>query len=251
MGSSTGELAILLIGIIAALSSFHHYFAAEGEKRKSLLFISLLVLSIGTQVGTQGLQYYNAVMTRHEQERRISEALFVMNQTDETLVLKIADPSRADYNAYIVGYWYFKHGNYDSAKRYLSLAIHNQRFVPQSYYLLATINRLTQSNKSEAWHDYKQALENDHAYCSPYYGLAILSQESNDLDTALEDLEHATLDGKGPLDGIGPCWDMRNPVEQKTIWTKIKDSPRFHQIADQCGARFGLLSPAEPPNSKN
>src|ERR1700722_2331283 len=175
MGSSIGELTILLVGIVAALSSFHPYFAAEGEKRKSWFFIALLVLSVATQLVTQGAQYYNAVLARHKQERTVNDALFVMNQSDESLVRKIADPTRSDYNAYIMGYWYFKHGNYDLAKYYLKLAIHNQKFVPQSYYLLATINRTTETNdQTEAWKDYRLAIAKDEEYASGHYGLAIL-----------------------------------------------------------------------------
>jgi tetratricopeptide (TPR) repeat protein len=244
MESSNNELVILLIGIAAAFSSFHHYFAAEGEKRKSVLFISLLVLSIATQVVTQGLQFHNAVMTRHEADRRVNDALFAMHEPNEELVRKVADPSRSDYNAYIVGYWYFEHGNYELAKTYLNLAIHTQRFVPQSYYLLGTINRKTQSNWTEARKDYKKAIDEDHEYASPYYGRAILFEESNDLDGALDDLERATSYG------IGACWDMRNPVEQTNVWSKVKDLPRYHQIEDECGARFGLLPRAEPSNAR-
>lgn len=245
MDSSKGELVILIIGIFAALSSFHHYFAAEGEKRKSWVFISLLVLSIVTELVTQGLQYDNAVLTRHEQDRRITEALYTMNEPNEQLALKVADPARSDYEAFIIGYWYFKRGDYDLAKIYLNLAIHSQRFVPQSYYLLATINRMTQSNNwTEAREDYNMAIKEDREYGPPYYGRAILSQASNDLGGALDDLEQATTYG------IGQCWDVRNPNEQNTVWQKIKDSSKYRQIEDECGARFGLLQHAGSSTSK-
>lgn len=259
MDSSTSELVILLIGIVAALSSFHHYFAAEGEKRKSMLFVSLLAVSITTQVVTQWLQYHNAVLTRQQQDRRTSDALYAFNEKDERLLLKVADPRLSDSNAFIIGYWYFKrgypeylaHGNTEKAKRYLdlsrtylNLAIHDKRFLPQSYYLLGTINRATQKeNWSEAKEDFDKALDADSEYAAAYYGRAILRQESKDLQGALDDLEQATTFS------VITCWDLRDPQEQNERWMLIKSMDRYHEIAERCGARFGLLPSAEPSPS--
>ena len=185
MNSSNGELIILLIGIATALSTFFHYFAVEGEERRSWVFMSLLVLNIAAQLGTEGSQYHNAVLTRREQDRRISEALYAFNQTEERLLLKVADPRVADGNAYVVGYWYFKrgskeysdHGNTDLTKKYLSLAktyldlaIHNKRFLPQSYYILGTINRTTQSDWTEARQDFDTSIREDADMRRPIMG---------------------------------------------------------------------------------
>ena len=160
----------------------------------------------------------------------------------------------SDANPYILGYWYFKrgyyeyltHGNTDLAKKYLNLAktylnlaIHNKRFLPHSYYLLATINRTTQSDWSEAGKDYDLAIYKDPEYGAAYYGRAILYAQSNNLDGALNDLERATTFS------VISCWDLRDSEEQSKIWQKIKDLDRYHRIADECGARFGLLSPAQ------
>jgi tetratricopeptide (TPR) repeat protein len=268
MDSSTTELTILLIGIATALSTFHHYFAAEGEKRRSKLFISLLVISILTQLVTQVWQYHNAVMTRREQDRRTSDALYAFNQTEEQLMLKVADPSLSDSNPYVIGYWYFKRGysdylkyhgtelaakdaeavkklaaaerNLDRAKIYLDLAIHNKRFLPQSYYLLATMSRTRQTDWTEARKDYDQAIHEDDDYAAAYYGRAILRHAGNDLEGALDDLQQATR-----LNVIA-CWDVRDPDEQRTVWNKISGMDHYHRIADECGARFGLLPPTQP-----
>jgi tetratricopeptide (TPR) repeat protein len=267
MDSNTTELTILLIGVATALSTFHHYFAAEGEKRKSPLFIFLLVLSIVTQLITQVWQYHNAVMTRREQDRRTSDALYAFNQTEERLLLKVADPRMSESNPYVIGYWYFKRGygdykryhnsdlltkdagiakklaaaqkNLDQAKIYLDLAIHDGRFVPQSYYLLGTINRVTQLDWSEARKDFDKAIHEDQDYGAAYYGRAILRLQSKDLEGTLDDLEQATSVN------VISCWDMRDPDEQCAVWKDIKDMDRYRKIANECGARFDLLPPAQ------
>jgi hypothetical protein len=250
------ELTILLIGVAAALSTFHHYFAAEGEKRKSPLFISLLGVSIVTQLVTQGLQFHNAVITSREQERRTSAALYAFNQTQEKLLLKVADTRISDSNAYLVGYWYFKrgfpeylkHGNTEMATKYLklartylALAIHTKRFLPESYYLLGTMNRATQSDWTEARKDFDIAISADHEYAAAYYGRAILRQESKDIEGALDDLEQAAM-----LSVIC-CWDLSDPQEQADLSKVIRDTDRYHKISELCAARFGLLTPAQPP----
>ncbi|HEY1939286.1 MAG TPA: hypothetical protein VGJ33_15245 [Candidatus Angelobacter sp.] len=259
MSSSNSELVIFLLGIVAALSTLHHYYAAEGEKRKSWLFISLLVLSIGTQLVTQALQYDNAVLTREEQDRATSDALYAFNQSTEDLLLRVANPRLADSNSFILGYWYFKQGYredlnplddqakkqankyFDRAKTYLNLAINNRRFVPQSYYLLGTINRTThEEDLSEAEKDYDLAIGADGKFGAAYYGRAILYHRANDLQNALGYLEKATQFS------LISCWDLRDPDEQKKVWPKIKDWDRFRKMTDECGAQFDLLSPLRP-----
>jgi tetratricopeptide (TPR) repeat protein len=249
MDSSRSELIILLVGIAAALSSFHHYFAAEGEKRRSWVFITLLVLSVGTQLGTQGLQYHNAFLTLEEQDRRTSDALYAFNETEDQLLLKVADPRMSDSNAYIIGYWYFKHRSdtaprayFDRAKDYLNISIQNKRFVAQSYYLLGTINRLEQKDSTlkdwtAATQDFESALKADDKFAAAYYGRAILRQEGNNLQGALEDIEKATRYS------VIACWDARDKQEQNEVWKRIKDLPAYHAIMDECGARYELLPP--------
>jgi hypothetical protein len=258
MYSTSNELILLLVGIAAALSSFHPYFAIDVDKRKRWPLLALLAVGVITNVTTQVLQYKNAVIAVQDLDRRTSEALYALNTGDEKLLLKVADPRIDERNPFLLGYWYFKRGyteymnrgptpsalkNLASARQYLAVSIRHGRFVPQSYYILGTIVHTIGSDWTEARKDFDLSIQQDERYAAPWYGRAILREQNKDLGGALDDLQRAaTL-------SVITCWDVRDPEEQAEVWPQLKDTDRYREISAQCGAEFELQQPVNAPSS--
>ncbi len=220
------EFVVFLLGLGAALAGVQ---SLGDVAKKAWWAILLFILGIAAQIGTQFVQYRNAITNKAQHERTIAFSLYAYTEKDMGMLKLIAID-----NPYLIGYRYFKDGKPDAARAFFEQSLEKNSFVAPSHYMLAHISRTTSKDWGVARKHIEEAIAYDEKYAAAYYQRAIMKSKTHEPLAALEDLQRAARFG------VTECFDLVNSKEVKEVWQELANNDQFKDIQLLCRERFNI-----------
>lgn len=243
------EMITFGIGILSALCillerlfRIGHLFAKLPNRVARILTASVIV-GIVALFATQIVQYASAA-TANKEKRRIEQeyarVLYLFSENKLDLTSQFLKDKQ-----YVAGYQAYRNQDFSAAKGHFRQSIAENRFVPESHYLLAYIALLENEKSgggdlSDAMTDVGLAISEDRDYIPPYYLRGILEVKVNRIKDGLEDLKVAVL-----ADGTA-CYDLQQPVEINRWWARVAQDAGFVAVQAQCKAKWGVSPMTRP-----
>jgi hypothetical protein len=238
MGMAMGLTIAIVATIALTLPAMERLFLAKEapdiSKFRRRAAYAILISALALNIALTWIQYGNvqlaALKRQKSLERELALNLWAYSNKEERALKYLTSHQSSSTNSYLLGYYYFQHGNDLMAARQFHTAISHGEFVAPSHYVLAMMSIKDDPDLEHAKNDVQAGLDYDADYSSLYVARALIHAMQHEMGAAFKDLDTAVDDS-----GIH-CYTVENGTNPNHPLNILRDAPNFPTLQKKCDA---------------